>query len=218
MPRKRYSSPESEVASLAQNVYESLKERIVGFELTPGTLLTENGVATEFGVSRTPVREALQLLGTEGLVEITPSRGARVVEYSLEEVLEAYTVRELLEPHACGLAAERITPEQLSQLGELSKEFPGDVRTHQQATRFEGANRMFHIAILETARSPMLTDIVKRMMWTTQQTAFYVSTKRYNTSNSEHKLIVEYLRSGEPEGAARAMRRHLARAKQRLIR
>jgi DNA-binding GntR family transcriptional regulator len=218
MPKKRYSSPESEVSSLAQTVYESLKEQIVSFELTPGTLLTENGVAEGFGVSRTPVREALQLLSTEGLVEITPSRGARVVEYSLEEVLEAYTIRGLLEPHACGLAAERITAEQLSQLGELSMGFPGDVRTHQQAMTFEGVNRRFHIAILETARSPMLTDIVKRMMWTTQQTAFYVSSKRYNVSNSEHRLIVEHLRSGDSERASRAMRRHLARAKQRLIR
>ncbi len=204
--------------SLAQNVYESLKDSIVDFSLPPGTVLTESSLASKFNVSRTPVREALQLLSTEGLVEITPTKGARVAECSLEEVLEAYTVRELLEPYACRLAAERMSEDLLFKLEEVSKNFPGKVRTHQQAVTFEMLNRRFHTILLDASGNSAISDIVKRMMWSTQQAAFYVSSNRYCESNHEHNLILKYLRSEDGEGAAKAMRRHLAQAKHRLVR
>ena len=90
-------------------LYQQVREKIVFGELGPGTVLTEAGLAEEYGVSKAPVREALVLLGHEGLVEPMHRVGHVVASFTVQDVLETFHLRSVLEAEAAGLAAERIT-------------------------------------------------------------------------------------------------------------
>ena len=108
----------SDVADDAVRVQDQLREAILTGGLEPGARLRAEALAERLRSSRTPVREALLLLAREGLVEIEPRRGATVRAFDAADVSELYEVRALIEPHAAGLAAERITADELGRLLE----------------------------------------------------------------------------------------------------
>ena len=105
-----------------QRVYETVKEKISTFQLKPGTRLVEEQIAEEAGVSRTPVREALNRLGQEGLVKIFPQWGSYVREIDLEEIREVFDLREALEGMAARVAASRISEGEIEELKRLCRE------------------------------------------------------------------------------------------------
>ena len=105
--------------NLPTRVYELVKRRIVANELLSGTKLAEDGLAKELGVSRTPVREALNRLTQDGLVTVSPGRGAFVATFSFEDMVQLLEIREALEGMAARLASSRITKKTLNKLRKL---------------------------------------------------------------------------------------------------
>jgi DNA-binding GntR family transcriptional regulator len=93
--------------------YDAIRARIVDGEVAPGQWLRESTVADSLGLSRTPVREALRMLATEGVIEMVPNRGARVVSWTPADIDEVYRLRALLEGHGAALAARAATPQQV---------------------------------------------------------------------------------------------------------
>src|ERR1700753_2185897 len=98
---------ESAKAAHTRLAYDAVRERIASGVFPPGSWLREHTVATSLGLSRTPVREALRLLAAEGVVELVHNRGARVSDWSAEDIDEAYRLRALIEGYGAGLAARR---------------------------------------------------------------------------------------------------------------
>src|SRR5690349_20497608 len=103
--------------------YDAIRGRIVDGAVAPGQWLRESSVADSLGLSRTPVREALRMLATEGVIEMVPNRGARVVSWTTADIDEVYRLRALLEGHGAALAARAATPEQLAHIQRLGETY-----------------------------------------------------------------------------------------------
>src|ERR671910_781993 len=126
------TEPQIEIRSVVDQVHGALLERIVAGELPPGSRLRQEALADELGVSRTPLREALVRLASEGLVEFTPNRGATVAERDFTDMEQAWGARLVIEPGAARLAAERRDPDALEHLRECvrrQRAVAGDVTT-----------------------------------------------------------------------------------------
>lgn len=204
--------------SATEQAYRVIKARIVSLDLQPGSLLEEQRLADELGVSRTPVREALRALKSEGLVEIIPRKGARVSQVVLSDVLEAYALREIIEPEMARLAAERITPELLVRLERVLETSRGIPVTHDEALRFEQADVEFHDIIMLASGNTLARSVVRDLRTRTQRVAFLVTADRYRASNQEHEGILAALRERDAGSAERAMRQHIQRARSRVAR
>src|SRR5215218_7876454 len=113
--------------ALYVEVAELLRQRIFKRELEPGSWIDELKLAEEYGISRTPLREALKVLAAEGLVTMKVRRGAYVTEVSEQDLADVYHLLSLLESDAAGVVAERATPAQLRELEALHKELEGAV-------------------------------------------------------------------------------------------
>ena len=202
---------------LSSVVYQELTRRIISMDIPPGSPLTESMLVKEFNVSRTPVREALRLLRMEGLVQITHTLGARVATSTFKEVLEAYAVRELLDPEAARLASERISEPQLAELQNVLGQVPKEVVHRDDNIKCEQVNRQFHGILLDASGNQTLADTAKRMIWVTQQVTVQLPSPSYQRSLEEHTRILSALRQRDPTEAELAMRVHLEAAKERLL-
>ncbi len=196
--------------------YERLKRAITEGEFLPGDRLAEPELATRLGVSRTPVREAIQRLAQEGLVELLPGRGARVKRLSPLEVAEVYEVRSAIEAEAARLAAERATDAEIASLARLQARIEAlDPDDHKAQTE---ADLAFHAALVEAAHNRRLGEFFHSL------DALLALIKRYSRDQNqspatlaEHRSIVEALRARDPEAAACAVRRHVERFKNLVL-
>jgi len=150
--------------ALYQEVAELLRQRIFNRELAPGSWIDELKLAEEYGISRTPLREALKVLATEGLVTMKVRRGAYVTEVSERDLADVYHLLALLESDAAGVVAIEATAAQLKELTALHKELEKSVG---QRERFFEINEAFHMRLLEIAnnrwRDQMVADLRKVM-------------------------------------------------------
>ncbi|HJU46753.1 MAG TPA: GntR family transcriptional regulator [Gaiellaceae bacterium] len=197
---------------------EQIREAIVDGRLQPGERLKEEQLARELGISRTPVREALVMLQTEGLVDATPNRGSTVRTYSREELEEMYELRALLEGHAAGRAAERITAAQLETLRASCDRFRrlvggSDVRA------LVAENSVFHQAILEAAGSERLATMLREVVVLPLVYRSYVwySPEQAAASCDYHHRLVETFAAGDARAAADTMHRHVMEARDVLV-
>jgi DNA-binding GntR family transcriptional regulator len=146
--------------ALYEEVAELLRQRIFRRELEPGSWIDEVKLAQEYGISRTPLREALKVLAAEGLVTMKVRRGAYVTEVSEQDLAEVYHLLALLESDAAAVVAERATPAQLKDLQKLHKELEAAVKDRE---RFFALNERFHMRLLEVAgntwRNQMVADL-----------------------------------------------------------
>lgn len=196
--------------TLWQQVHERLREDILAGELEPGTVLTEVALAESFGVSRGPVREALGRLATEGLVTITPRRGAIIAGLSPEEFVEAYQVREALETLAIRLAVPRLSDEQRDRLHELHEEMV-EHAGRGAVTAFFAANAAFHTLFSEASGNRKLQEIYRVLM---DQMARYLARSlalrgTLERSITEHAAILEAVDAGDADRAARLLADHI---------
>ncbi|MDB5867683.1 MAG: transcriptional regulator, GntR family, partial [Polaromonas sp.] len=150
--------------ALYQEVAELLRERIFSRELAPGSWIDELKLAEEYGISRTPLREALKVLATEGLVTMKVRRGAYVTEVSDTDLADVYHLLALLESDAARVVAEKATPAQISELQAIHEELENAVANRK---RFFEINEAFHMRLLEIAnnrwRNQMVADLRKVM-------------------------------------------------------
>jgi DNA-binding GntR family transcriptional regulator len=199
-----------EVQSLREQVERTLSARIVAGEFAPGTVLTVPTLASEFGVSATPVREAMLNLARRGFLSPMRNRGFRVTEVSEEELRQLGEVRALLEaPPMRGLAG-RLSDETVGRLTELADEI---VAAGREA-RFEAyleADTAFHLTLLELAGNPHLVRIVRELRQRTRLLGLVnlSDSAALEASSLEHAQLVRLLVDGDGEGAESLMRRHI---------
>ena len=206
---------------------ELLQERILSGAIPTGTWLRQERIATEFGVSRTPVREALRGLQAQGMVDVVPNRGALVCGPTLRDIREAYAVRAQLEGYAAELAAEWVRDEQLRRMNEAeaifersaaeSIEIDGDGRAAAlERPEWSRANDLFHEAILDAAGNRRLKDTVRALhrsfprnvTWSTLS-----GNRRLLQENVEqHRAVASAIAQRDPAAAKAAMIRHVQRS------
>ena len=196
-------------------VLERLRALILTGEYGPDERLIEEQLAERLGVSRTPVRQALTMLEAEGLVEITPNRGATVCSFSIEDVWDIYDLRAVLEGHAARRAAGRIEKNELERLRELAGEMeglPGRFDDHEEEIRaLVALNQGFHGTIVEASRNRRLERLINRTVEIPLMfKAFFWYTPHERTiSNHYHRQILEALEQGDSDRAEIIMREHV---------
>jgi DNA-binding GntR family transcriptional regulator len=204
----RVIEPLAQPGPLRQQVHERLEQLIIYGELRPGERLVETHLASQLGVSRIPVREALQLLHRDGLVDLRPRQGAYVHVPTLTEVAEVFGARELVEVGAARLAAELASDETVTGLRALIERGNAAVAAGGPRDLVE-ANEAFHVGVARVAGNRVLGEILgvlrKRVQW---YFATVVDTRSPH-SWLEHGEILEAIAAKDPEHAAEAMHRHV---------
>jgi DNA-binding GntR family transcriptional regulator len=196
--------------SLVDQLVERLEEAIMNGELPPGHRLSEQTLADNLGVSRSPLREALRQLEGRRLVERVRNVGARVtmtVGRDLEEIL---VIREALEALAAKLAAVNMTDQQLEELEELLKTRRDRKEAHGREL-YDGFD--FHVRIIEASGNKKLVDMLQGDLYYLMRIHRYRSSstpERSKLAPVEHRKIVEALKARDPEAAEKAMYQHLA--------
>lgn len=204
---ERQIEPLEKTAPLRQQVYEALEELIMYGLLTPGQHLVETDLAQRLGVSRLPVREALQLLHSNGWVELRPRQGAFVHRPTVEEVDEVFTVRTLLEVESARLAAMNATEDGLRDLRKTlvagKKSLTGG--DEKELVRL---NSIFHGQVTALAGNQVLAQIIGRLDKRIRWYFAPVVRSRGTASWKEHGDLVDALAAGDARRAAEIMRRH----------
>lgn len=193
--------------ALYEEVAELLRQRIFRRELAPGSWIDEVKLAQEYGISRTPLREALKVLAAEGLVTMKVRRGAYVTEVSERDLEEVYHLLALLESDAAAVVAERATTAELKELQGLHAELEGSL---QDRERFFALNERFHMRLLEIAgnrwRNQMVADLRKVMKLNRQHSL--LKSGRIQESLAEHAAVMQALAARDPEATRRRMQDH----------
>ncbi|MEF7615814.1 GntR family transcriptional regulator [Aquincola sp. MAHUQ-54] len=203
---------------LYEHVAERLRGGILSHQLAPGSWIDEQRLCGEYGISRTPLREALKVLATEGLITMKPRRGAYVTEMSARDVTDVYHLLSLLESDAAGDVARRASAEQLEELGRLHAELETAVDDRE---RFFRLNEAFHMRILDIAdnrwRTQIVVDLRKVMKLNRHHSLFREG--RLADSLAEHRAVMDALRARDAAAAEALTREHfrngLAAATQR---
>ena len=193
--------------ALYEEVAELLRQRIFRRELEPGSWIDELKIAEEYGISRTPLREALKVLAAEGLVTMKMRRGAYVTEVSEKDLADVYHLLALLEADAAGVVAERATADEIGTLQALHDELEAAV---DDRDRFFSLNEQFHMRVLELARNrwreQMVADLRKVMKLNRHNSL--LKTGRIEESLAEHRAIVAALAQRNPALTVQRMREH----------
>jgi DNA-binding GntR family transcriptional regulator len=196
--------------SLGKFAYDTLRTEIRNRKLLPGQRVREIEVAERFGISRTPVREALRRLAAEGLLEQNHARGFVVTEISPSRVMQLYAMREMLEGAAARFAAEQASPLEIQSLRQLVARL-ADVDTPAKAA---AGNRRLHAAIAQAAHNAYLLQAigVLRDALDLLGTTTYTAPGRIASGYAENLEIIERIAARDPDGAEHAARSHIRSA------
>jgi DNA-binding GntR family transcriptional regulator len=200
--------------SLGSQAYQELKRIILEGQVSPGAKLNEVELARALGISRTPIREAINRLEKESLVEIFPQRGAFVVQFTEKDVYELFLIRENLEGLAARLAAERITPASLIKLEACVEGFQEPFRD-RDIQRYSREDLKFHQTIILLSDARRLIQLVSSLHDHIRM--FRLTTRglsdRMKASLADHRQIIEALGKKSPDEAEQKMRQHLQRVR-----
>jgi DNA-binding GntR family transcriptional regulator len=193
--------------ALYEEVAELLRQRIFKRELEPGSWIDELKLAEEYGISRTPLREALKVLAAEGLVTMKVRRGAYVTEVSDKDLADVYHLLSLLESDAAGVVAERASDAQRAELQTLHAGLEAALGDRD---RFFAVNEQFHMRLLEMAdnrwREQMVADLRKVMKLNRHNSLF--KTGRIDESLAEHRAIMTALLARDAGLTRERMQKH----------
>ena len=193
--------------ALYEEVAELLRQRIFQRALEPGSWIDEMKLAEEYGISRTPLREALKVLAAEGLVTMKVRRGAYVTEVSEKDLTDVYHLLSLLESDAAGVVAQRATDVELRELQALHDELAACIDDRE---KFFAVNERFHLQLLALAdnrwRDQMVTDLRKVMKLNRHNSLFKQG--RIEDSLAEHGAIMAALRARDAVAATQTMQAH----------
>lgn len=194
-------------SALYEQVAEQLRQRIFQRELEPGAWIDELKIAEEYGISRTPLREALKVLAAEGLVTMKLRRGAYVTEVSRKDIADVYHLLSLLEADAASVVADKASDEQLQRLALTHEELRQNTG---DAERFFALNESFHMQILEIAdnrwRNQLVADLRKVMKLNRHKSLFRQG--RIEDSLAEHEAIMQALLQRKSQMAMDCVQKH----------
>lgn len=194
-------------------VLTELRQLIVSGELAPGEQIVQETLATRFGVSRVPVREALKTLQGEGQVRYSPHHGYFVAKLELSELVEVYRIRELMETEAIQAAVPRLTQEDLTRLTEAVADMAAASAAGDIGAMTE-ANRLFHFTLFEASGLPRFVRIV-RQMWDSSdpyRSIYFGEPAHRALVDEEHRQIVDAARDKDSDRLVQLMNRHRANA------
>lgn len=197
--------------SLHDELTELLRGLITGGELAPGEKIPEQRLCERFGVSRTPLREALKVLASEGIVTLRPNRGAVVSALTLKELDEVFPVMGALEALSGEIACRHITDEEVAAIQSLHETMVGHWRAGELQPYFR-LNQQIHEAILDATRNETLKSLYRSLAGRLL-TARYIanmSAKRWAEAVAEHEAILQCLSSRDGDKLADILKRHLA--------
>jgi DNA-binding GntR family transcriptional regulator len=204
-------------SALYVQVAERLRSRIMAHTLAPGSWIDEQALTAEFGISRTPLREALKVLAAEGLVTMKLRRGAYVTEVSARDLAEVFHLLSLLECDAVAVVANEATDAQLAELIAMHKHLEASVADHDA---FFAANEHFHMRLLEIAdnrwRNQVVADLRKVMKLNRHHSLFKQG--RLEASLKEHRKIMAALKARNAPLAQQLMQQHMAHGKEAAAR
>lgn len=211
-----YANEAGNPLPLTNSLSSKIRENILTGKYATGEKLTENKICEEFGVSRTPVREALKQLELEGLIENIPNRGAFVLGLSLQDIQDIYILRKSVEIVAIKWAIERITEEELQELQE-AYDLMEFYTIKKDADKMLQINTRFHEAIYKAAHSRFLEQILKYYQFYIMKTRKVALTQEnyLEIVLEEHKAILEAIYEKNIEKAEKAMDIHLSHSQQR---
>ena len=203
---------------LRQHVYEQIKHDIITCKLTPGEPVSENQFVDRFGVSKTPIREALTSLVQDGLLEYTPNRGFRVTPISVADIQEIFEARIFFESEIFRLAVKKISDVEIDEL-EKHNWVEGDTRSPEHAESFLESNRKFHSTLAAASRNSRLLWYYETLMNEAQR-LFYVDISHHNKEfqwGHGHESIIKALRTRDEAAGVEAIRDTLERARKRVL-
>jgi DNA-binding GntR family transcriptional regulator len=194
---------------LYETVAERLRERIFARELAPGTWIDEQKLAAEYGISRTPLREALKVLAVEGLVTMKVRRGAYVTEVSPDDIAQVFHLLSLIESDAAASVATRATPDERAELRDLHARLERQAR---QRDAFFATNEQFHVALLRIAGNRWAAQVVgdlRKVMKLSRHRSLQRA-GRVAESLAEHRALMAAIEAGRADDARRLMQAHFA--------
>jgi DNA-binding GntR family transcriptional regulator len=205
------------LGDIGTDVYNQLREQLVAGEITAGQLLREESLAERFGVSRTPIREALRRLQVEGFIEIAPHRGARVLGWRAEDISEVFALRGVLEPHAARQAALRLSDDDLviaRKLADGMERFAAD-RPDGFEDQIASLNNQFHTLIVSGSGNYRLSEQLQSIMELARVRATFqrYSAHELDRSMSHHRELLDALTARDPDWAESVMKCHIFAAR-----
>jgi DNA-binding GntR family transcriptional regulator len=207
MPADIVTSRPLSPRALYQEVAERLRQQIFARQLEPGSWIDEQKLAAEYGISRTPLREALKVLAVEGLVTMKVRRGAYVTEMSADDVAQVYHLLGLLEADAAAEVARKASDAQRAELRQIHDRLEKQVRNRDA---FFATNEAFHLKLLEFAgnrwRSQVVNDLRKVMKLNRHHSLFKQG--RLADSLAEHRGVMAAIEARDERAAGRLMRAH----------
>lgn len=198
----------NEFRTIQEVIFDTLRQRIVSGEYEPGERLIANDLATEFQVSRMPIREALTRLAATGLVEFIPYKGAVVNELTADDYVEIFHIRSVLEGLAARLACCNLTEEDLGEMQAANLEIKEMIDTDD--TDFQSVNRKFHSVIWKRANSERLQTLLSNLYSEAAQYRhmMVIQPGRMKEVAEEHDQFLDALKKHDPELAEQSVRDH----------
>lgn len=216
---RRMSRVADAPVSLRDLAYQEIKRRINRMEFRPGAYLNEAQISRTLRIGRTPVHQALDRLMLEGLVQVIPRKGVMVETISLDQVLQIIDVRLVNEPFCVGLAAERATPAEVSQLRTLLDSAAPLLRARDREQLMD-MDRLFHHRISQAAKNPVLADTITRLHDRSLRFWFISlgDDLQLRRVDEEHRAICDAIARRDAAGAADAMRHHIESSRKHITR
>jgi DNA-binding GntR family transcriptional regulator len=205
--------------TIAEQVYLALKRDVITLRHPPGAALTEQGLATRYGSSRVPVREACRRLQQEGLLTAVPYKGYFVNRVSLQDINDSFELRLVLECHALARAAERSSEDELRRLGELAAT---EYTFHdwESYAEFLERNEDFHVQLAALSGNQRLVAALRDLIGAMRR-FFLLGLDLGDFASemrNEHEELVALLQRGDVDGAAGCLRRQIAASRERILR
>ncbi|WP_039017384.1 GntR family transcriptional regulator [Halocynthiibacter namhaensis] len=204
--------------SLPEIIANDLRERILSGELGEGEAIRQEALATEYDVSRMPIREALKRLSAEGLVDWANNRGGTVIRHSIDQIGEIFDLRELLEVDLFRRAIPNMTPADFSRCEELMQKmeasYDGD-----DVGQWGELNYDYHAALYAASNRDLTRELLNRIgLQSDRYIRMHLSImKQREPAKDEHRQLLAYAKAGDIENACSLLERHIRRTRDELL-
>jgi DNA-binding GntR family transcriptional regulator len=205
--------------ALYQEVAERLRQRIFAHELTPGDWIDEQKLAEQYGISRTPLREALKVLASEGLVQLKPRRGCYVTEISSQDLDDIFPLMAMLEGRCASDAVRKAKPADIAALAGIHERLESAARDGRIDAFFE-SNQEFHLRIQELAGNRWQLQVIQDLRKVLKLSRLHSLSLegRLQQSLAEHRAIMAAFKAGDAGKAEALMHDHLLSGREALAR